>query len=625
MADFLGQIDAAEVKANDLLNNLVDNLNNKYTSSTKQLNKNDLKDISAIVKQVKECISTIKMLSNNQLISNILSKIDNIPSNTQPSQSSYAQVTTGQEPLHQYIERKKEISNEHTLIVSAKDNNSPVEVVLQVNNSIKHLRSENKSLKINKVIKSKKGVIIKTPNKEDIDLLMEDLNSVSKLTNISELPKILCDMNAPLEGMEKKFHVMFALKSNSDTQDVVVRVSPKAYEIIKSLHRVYTYDQAIEIRDKVMVRQCQNCFSYDHNSKFCKSPKHLFQNDGESTYFYSCGGSVLNDQWIITAANCLNDPKGNGKLVTRRVFLNRLEINVLKWFVPKGYNPQLYWSPYDIALFKLAKPIDFADPRFDVGIKCGVPEQYNNDRIIGGVETGQHEFPWMAYLSNEIMVNGKKLLFTCGGSVIDAQWILTAAHCLKIPDNSDLISRYVLLSAHNVENPREDHLKLDVASSYYPNDYDPEVHNSPNDIALLKLAKPIDFVDPRYAIKLICLPEKDEELNLQSNCETAGWGKINAEGPYSSVLLKVMKRIWDEKMCHDEYPETIDTQFCAGDEFHGTCLGDSGGPLQCWNNFGVRTLYGIVSYGDEDCKSRPGVFTKVSKYIDWINYVIKQN
>lgn len=324
MADFLGQIDAAEVKANDLLNNLVDILNNKYTSSTKQLNKNDLKDISAIVKQVKECISTIKMLSNNQLISNILSKIDNIPSNTQPSQSSYAQVTTGQEPLHQYIERKKEISNEHTLIVSAKDNNSPVEVVLQVNNSIKHLRSENKSLKINKVIKSKKGVIIKTPNKEDIDLLMEEfelydklssissiyvpkprdptivLKAVSKLTNISELPKILCDMNAPLEGMEKKFHVMFALKSNSDTQDVVVRVSPKVYEIIKSLHRVYTYDQAIEIRDKVMVRQCQNCFSYDHNSKFCKSPKVCLICGITGTH--DCGN-------INSCINCKNHPK----------------------------------------------------------------------------------------------------------------------------------------------------------------------------------------------------------------------------------------------------------------------------------------------------------------------------
>lgn len=47
------------------------------------------------------------------------------------------------------------------------------------------------------------------------------------------------------------------------------------------------------------------------------------------------------------------------------------------------------------------------------------------------------------------------------------------------------------------------------------------------------------------------------------------------------------------------------------------CSGDSGGPLEQ-----DGTVIGIVSWGMTPCGSRgaPSVFTKVSAYIDWINY-----
>lgn len=52
--------------------------------------------------------------------------------------------------------------------------------------------------------------------------------------------------------------------------------------------------------------------------------------------------------------------------------------------------------------------------------------------------------------------------------------------------------------------------------------------------------------------------------------------------------------------------------------------GDSGGPLACTRD-DVSFLYGIVSWG-EDCgrSEKPGVYTNVVKYIDWINSVIKR-
>lgn len=47
--------------------------------------------------------------------------------------------------------------------------------------------------------------------------------------------------------------------------------------------------------------------------------------------------------------------------------------------------------------------------------------------------------------------------------------------------------------------------------------------------------------------------------------------------------------------------------------------GDSGGPLTCERNQ-THYIYGIVSWGDS-CgeKNKPGVYTRVLKYLDWIN------
>lgn len=51
--------------------------------------------------------------------------------------------------------------------------------------------------------------------------------------------------------------------------------------------------------------------------------------------------------------------------------------------------------------------------------------------------------------------------------------------------------------------------------------------------------------------------------------------------------------------------------------------GDSGGPLACTRE-DVSFLYGIISWGEGCGSGKPGVYTNVVKYIDWINSVIKR-
>lgn len=54
-----------------------------------------------------------------------------------------------------------------------------------------------------------------------------------------------------------------------------------------------------------------------------------------------------------------------------------------------------------------------------------------------------------------------------------------------------------------------------------------------------------------------------------------------------------------------------------------TCQGDSGGPLFVKDTVNNKTKYvlaGVVSYG-EDCAitGKPGIYVRVSSYLDWIN------
>lgn len=53
----------------------------------------------------------------------------------------------------------------------------------------------------------------------------------------------------------------------------------------------------------------------------------------------------------------------------------------------------------------------------------------------------------------------------------------------------------------------------------------------------------------------------------------------------------------------------------------------TGGPIQIFNNDNIKCMYsilGVTSYGHANCGRRgvPGVFTKVYKYLDWIEAIV---
>uniref|UniRef100_A0A2K5Q708 Kallikrein related peptidase 13 n=1 Tax=Cebus imitator TaxID=2715852 RepID=A0A2K5Q708_CEBIM len=93
---------------------------------------------------------------------------------------------------------------------------------------------------------------------------------------------------------------------------------------------------------------------------------------------------------------------------------------------------------------------------------------------------------------------------------------------------------------------------------------------------------------------------------------------------YPKTLQCANIQLRSDEECHQVYPGKITANMlCAGTKEGGkdSCEGDSGGPLVC-----NRTLHGIISWGDFPCgqPDRPGVYTRVSRYILWIRETIQK-
>lgn len=251
-------------------------------------------------------------------------------------------------------------------------------------------------------------------------------------------------------------------------------------------------------------------------------------------------------------------------------------------------------------------------------IGCGVAKRRNDKRtniIVGGKAATKSFYPWQAaiYYDDE---------FLCGGSLVDNQHIVTAAHCFKHL-STDLSLYRVVLGDHNRDSDEgteeERGVKKIVQHELY------ETNADTHDIAIMKLDRSVVFGTD---INAICLPKENEVLQAGTKCFLSGWGKIRNDGDSVALLQHVSLPIGDRRHCQQRntFNNHVinDRMICAGynDGLHYSsgCHGDSGGPLSCEQVDGSWKLYGVVSWGSPQCNGldRYTVFTRVSKYITWI-------
>ncbi|XP_038623154.1 kallikrein-6-like [Tachyglossus aculeatus] len=228
----------------------------------------------------------------------------------------------------------------------------------------------------------------------------------------------------------------------------------------------------------------------------------------------------------------------------------------------------------------------------------------DKDKITAGEGCKEDGHPYQAAL-----YRGGGLL--CGGVLIHPGWVLTAAHCRKP-------QLQVLLGKHNLHRQEGSQQLSPVAQPFPHPAYDHGRHD--NDIMLLRLAHPTPM---SRRIKPLPL-ETDCNAN-SSSCLVSGWGKTDGKGVYPDTLQCASIHLVSHEACERAYPGQItDNMVCAGEHDGGkdSCQGDSGGPLVC----GGR-LRGLVSWGEVPCGTgeKPGVYTNVCRYVDWIRKTIRDN
>jgi len=232
----------------------------------------------------------------------------------------------------------------------------------------------------------------------------------------------------------------------------------------------------------------------------------------------------------------------------------------------------------------------------------------DKDRIVGGEEATPHEFPWQVSLRRK-----SDNFHFCGGSVLNENTVISAAHCTVIWDSPEQV--VVVAGDHNQAVDEGTEQTVNVAKlTVHENYQDGKAFE--NDIALWSLAEPL--VMNEY-VAGVPLPLKGEQS--EGECTVTGWGTLSAGGSTPDVLMKVDVPVVTDATCKLEYPFSIaDSMLCAGERGKDSCQGDSGGPLICYDSGNSGYLGGIVSWG-RGCAGlwSPGVYTEVSYFLDWIN------
>uniref|UniRef100_A0A8D2GAJ8 Putative trypsin-6 n=1 Tax=Theropithecus gelada TaxID=9565 RepID=A0A8D2GAJ8_THEGE len=234
-----------------------------------------------------------------------------------------------------------------------------------------------------------------------------------------------------------------------------------------------------------------------------------------------------------------------------------------------------------------------------VGAAVAVPFD-DDDKIVGGHTCEENSVPYQVSLNSGYHF--------CGGSLISEQWVVspvsypTAINTKFSGRGCECHHIEVRLGEHNIEVLEGTEQFINATKIIPHPKYNPTTLN--NDIMLIKLSTPAVIND---------------------YCLISGWGNTLSSGAdYPDELQCLDAPVLTQARCKLSYPFRITSNmFCVGFLEGGkdSCQGDSGGPVVCDGE-----LQGIVSWG-YGCalKRRPGVYTKVYNYVDWIKDTIAAN
>ncbi len=240
-------------------------------------------------------------------------------------------------------------------------------------------------------------------------------------------------------------------------------------------------------------------------------------------------------------------------------------------------------------------------------LRAGLPE------IIGGQPAEPAEYPYAVSLRYAANVEGLDDTsgvgrHFCGGSIIDARWVLTAAHCVDFMEGEEDL--YAVGAHGNDLNQLTDY---PIERVYVHPNWNPETFDY--DFALLQLSD-----EAEGGIEMVGAaagaPQVGEEAIV------VGWG-IGDDGQIQQYLREVTVEVVSVEDCNDadSYQGQItESMICLGVPDQGgrdSCQGDSGGGAVTAS--GNPILFGTVSWG-QGCAEPEfyGVYGDIEAVGEWI-------
>lgn len=245
-------------------------------------------------------------------------------------------------------------------------------------------------------------------------------------------------------------------------------------------------------------------------------------------------------------------------------------------------------------------------------------------RIVGGTPVPDGKYPFQAALLAQPFGDDDWQRQYCGGTLISAQQVLTAAHCVEFVGSEEddflLLKELRVVVGRTVLTSTQGQKRRAVHIDIHPR-WDPETYRF--DVAVITLRRPIEGIEP---IQLVT-PGTDALERAGTRVIATGWGNTEAQpvgpGPggthYPKRLREVSVPLVSPTECANAY--TIDgtsyfhkaTMLCAGKTGKDTCQGDSGGPLFVEAVKGGHIQLGVTSFGAGCAETGfPGVYARLS-------------